>query len=138
VAEVIDLAGIRIQWGLPKNRANRCTHDDMVYDSRERRVWCKSCETTVENFDAFRRLVDEFARMEAAARRKMTAAEEALTATLNRRATKAIDHVWSGNKMAVGCPHCRKGLLPEDFDNGVGLRMSREYELARRLRDGGK
>lgn len=50
------------------------------------------------------------------------------------RAVKALDKAWSGNVMAVDCPHCRWGLLPEDFVTGGIGQQSRELETARRAR----
>ena len=37
-----------------------CRHRKMVYDERERRIWCSDCETEVEPFDAFMHLVQVF------------------------------------------------------------------------------
>lgn len=134
-AEVIDLAGIRVQWGLEKigkYHPDACKHTKLVYSSESRRVWCDDCKRTIENFDAFMVLVNGFERMEADARRKMKKADEAMSDTIHRRATKAIDKAWSSSLPAIGCPHCRKGLLPEDFEKGVQSRSSREFEMARR------
>ena len=130
-AEIIDLDGVRIQFGVRKARGSRCEHRNMLYSREESRVWCKDCDRTIENFDAFMTLVTHFQDMSRAARRKMEKADEAEKASINRRAAKEIDRAWSGNCMAISCPHCAGGLLPEDFERGVGQR-SREMELARR------
>lgn len=135
IAEIIDLDGVRIQWGLPASRGTeRCKHTNLTYSTEERRVWCQDCKRTIENFDAFKVLVDSFQRMELAARLKLEKAEAAMAATIHRRATKAVDKAWSSSLPAIGCPHCRAGLLPEDFEAGVKVCTSREYELARRKR----
>ena len=131
-AEVIDLAEVRVEFGLPRNRHERCAHRSLTYNVEERRVWCRDCERSIDGFDAFMVLVRNFAAMEQAARAKMTQAEEAKSAHIGRRAAKKLDQAWSGQQMAVGCPHCNGGLLPEDFEH-VGMR-SRELELARRAR----
>lgn len=49
------------------------------------------------------------------------------------RAVKALDKAWSGKTMAVPCPHCDGGLLPEDFVT-IRSATSRDLELARRRR----
>lgn len=47
---------------------------------------------------------------------------------------KELDRAWHKGAYAVACPHCRGGLLPEDFaDSGLAL-ISREMEEARRKR----
>lgn len=136
IAHVIDLAGIRIKWGMPAARAVRCDHKQLIYSQTERRVWCEGCRRSVDNFDALLMVIRHFEKMEADADRKMQKADEALTATIHRRATKAIDKAWSRlGGVAIACPHCNGGILPEDFADGVKTRYSREYELARRERN---
>ena len=133
VAEVIDLDGVRIQWGLPETRYNeRCGHTSLVYSQEERRVWCEDCNRTIENFEAFMVFVHNFQRIEQAASYKMAKADAAMKATIHRRATKAIDKAWSGRVGAISCPHCKGGLLPEDYADGIPSWTSREIELARR------
>ena len=131
---VIDLADMRVRFGLPKIR-NRCEHKNLVYNIGERRVWCKECETEVGNFDAFMTLVRNFAKMVKEANRKTAELNEALKSAARLRATKALDKEWGRKRMVPCCPHCKKGLMPEDFADGVTHRVSKEYELARRKKE---
>jgi hypothetical protein len=132
IAEIIDLAGVRVQWGLSKTpKVNRCMHKNLTYSSAERRVWCQDCKKTIDNFDAFFVIVQGFQKMEASVRQKMEKAEAAMKSSLRRRASKAIDDAWSSATPAICCPHCKGGLLPEDFEN-IPAKTSREYEIARR------
>lgn len=132
---VVDLASVRVRSGRSTTKpSEKCEHRQMTYDLIERRVWCEDCKRTIDNFDAFDVLVRHFAEMEAAAKQKTHRANEAMQASIVSRATKALDHVWRGKKMAPCCPHCRAALLPEDFANGVGSAVSREIEVARRAR----
>jgi Zn finger protein HypA/HybF involved in hydrogenase expression len=133
-AEVIDLDGVRIQHGMPVYRkGGSCQHHHLAYNPGERRVWCEDCERTIESFDAFMVVVKSFQAMARAARHNMEKADAALKATINRRAAKEVDRAWSGRGMAILCPHCQGGLLPEDFVGGGAL-CSRDIELARRKR----
>lgn len=133
-AEVIDLDGVRVQRGLARRPwLSRCKHHRLVYCTDERRVWCEDCQRTIENFDAFMVLADNFQRMEAAAHRKLELADEAMRYSLIRRATKAVDRAWLGG-WAVACPHCRAGILAEDYADGLGMQTARDYEMARRAR----
>ena len=132
-AHVIDLAGVRVRWGLPPARKPTCDHTALVYNQQERRVWCENCRRGIENFDAFMAVVHHFEKMEHDAQRKIDKANEALKAQIHRRATKAVDKAWSRQGgMAISCPHCQGGLLPEDFTEGRFALRSRELELARR------
>ncbi|MGA0604931.1 hypothetical protein ACO2Q0_02940 [Phenylobacterium sp. VNQ135] len=131
---VIDFAEMRIKFGRPpQGRIKTCEHKSLIYSTADRRVWCEDCERTVDSFDAFKTLVDHFHAMERAAAGKLRAAKEAVAAVVHRKAAKVFDRAWSGRQMAVCCPHCRRGLLPEDFDHG-GSQVSAEIERARRAR----
>jgi ribosomal protein S27E len=133
IATVVDLAGVKLRWGARDHKAPRpCEHLSLVYNQTERRVWCEDCNATVEGFDAFMTITKHFERMMSDAQHKSRTASEALRHSARLRATKELDRTWSGNVMAVACPHCRGGLLPEDFAGGAGSAWSRELEIARR------
>lgn len=135
--QLIDLAGVRMQRGYSKPSGPRCKHLNLRYctEKGERRVWCADCERDIDPFDALLVLADHFHEMLSAAHDMRREAAEALKQTARLRATKALDKAWSGRVMAVDCPHCRRGLLPEDFVTGGFGRQSRELELARRARE---
>lgn len=131
-ASVIELAAVRIQRGETDRLSSRpCEHKSLVYSRSERRVWCSDCERTIDGFDAFLTLTLHFDSMVSAAKSKLARADQALRDTVGRRAAKLIDRAWSGRPMAVSCPHCRVGLLPEDFEHGLS-KFSAEFERARR------
>lgn len=133
-ASVIDLAEVRIRFGVSDRKAGRpCEHKKMIYSTSERRVWCEECARTIDSFDGFMSIVNNFQAMTSAWKGKVRKAEEALTAVIHRRAAKIIDKAWSGQQMAICCPHCHTGLLPEDFLSG-GSQISAEIERARRAR----
>lgn len=134
---VIDLAEMRVAYGLPRFHNKICKHNSLVYSRSERRVWCKECESTVDGFEAFMTITSHFHDMERAVQSKLAKAKEALDATLVKRATKQIDRAWNkARPMAICCRHCGGGLLPEDFESG-GSWVSREIELARRAKKRG-
>lgn len=130
VASVISLDDVRISrgWRLP---GKQCKHLSLVYSAQDRAVECKDCGKPVDGFDAFMVLCQRFDGMEKAAQAKLHKAEAALESTVVRRAAKELDLSW-GRKMAPCCPHCRRGLLPEDFANGARSAYGRDFELARR------
>lgn len=57
---VVDIGDYRVSRGLTRRPFSGCHHRSMVYDERERRVWCKDCESDVEAFDAFLKLSNHF------------------------------------------------------------------------------
>lgn len=129
---VVDIGDIRVARGLSRRPNSTCKHHPLVYDERERRIWCRDCETTVEPFDAFLLLVEQF---NAAARHyeKLTQeAESARQHVIRRIAAKKMDEAWSRRRSVPTCPHCRAALMPEDVEK-MG-RISRDLEIARRAR----
>jgi hypothetical protein len=131
-APPISLSDVRIARGLPALGRKPCDHHQLIYNPETREIWCKSCSRMIDGFDAFHMLVKRFHDLVAAADSRMAAAREAGAAVLVRRAAKQLDRDWGG-KMAPSCPHCRGGLLPEDFEHRRSA-TSREFELARRKR----
>jgi hypothetical protein len=105
----------------------------LVYDTKERRIWCQDCETEVETFDAFEQLVSRYsgALKELIAREQRVV--EAENFALRSIAAKEMDRAWRARDSVPSCPHCGNGLFPEDFKHGVGT-VGREYAEARRKR----
>lgn len=133
VGQVVDLADVRIRQGRTPYKFKNCDHHSIIYCTSERRVWCEDCKRTIDNFDAFLIFTRKFEEMVRDARHKMDRADEAMKSSVRRRATKELDRAWSGRaEMAVCCPHCRTGLLPEDFADRGSSRVSAEIERARR------
>tara|TARA_A100000171_G_C2126683_1_gene143964 strand:- start:24 stop:452 length:429 start_codon:yes stop_codon:yes gene_type:complete len=125
--KVVDIGDLRVARGLTRREHSTCKHAKLVYDTKERRVWCKDCETDVEPFDAFTSLVERFYAFEN--RISMLRAIEA--ETLHSRAAKTLDKEFRSRTMTPCCPHCSRGILAEDVVNGVSS-MSRDLELCRR------
>lgn len=134
VPQVIDLNGFRIARGqsvrLPHTQ--HCKHLDLRYDRQERRIWCKTCERTLEAYDAFEVLVDNWHRLQRGIHSQQDAIADAAEHNMRSLAVKALDKVWSGHKQAPCCPHCRAALMPEDFAGGIGRTVSRQIEQQRR------
>ncbi|HCP79392.1 MAG: hypothetical protein CML16_03265 [Pusillimonas sp.] len=125
--KVVDIGDLRVARGLTRREHSACKHIQLVYDSKERRVWCKDCETDVEAFDAFTSLVERFYAFE----NRISRLREIEAETLHSRAAKALDKVFRSRTMTPRCPHCNRGILAEDVVNGVSS-MSRDLELRRR------
>lgn len=132
MADVISLAEVRVARGWTRGKV--CEHRSLVYSSKERRIECKDCDQPVDGFDAFMTLCRHFDAMEKAAKNREHKTKAGLEAVIVRRAAKEIDRTW-GRKMAPQCPHCRRGLLPEDFANGAAGCVGGEWEAARREKD---
>lgn len=132
--KVVQIEDLRVSRGLTRRPSSSCRHKALVYDDKERRIWCSDCESEIEPFDAFIGLCGVFsAGMKdlKSRRRKM---DEAEAFQLRSRAAKAIDEAWRRRNTVPCCPSCNAGLLPEDFASGIRSTRSAEFERARRKR----
>lgn len=130
--KIVDIGDLRVARGRSRRPVSVCKHSQLVYDSNERRVWCKECETDIEAFDAFELLVGYFNAAANRLERREELVREAEEHSLISRAAKVVDHAWRSRRMAPDCPHCQTPLLPEDFANGIKSSTGTEFARARR------
>jgi hypothetical protein len=127
---VVDIGDYRVSRGQTRREYTGCPHRRLTYDQAERRIWCRDCERDIESFDAFMKIVEgvSAAIKKIDAREKRVAEAEAFQA--RSLAAKALDKAWRKRRMVPACPHCRMGLFPEDFKNGVTAMLGRDYAEA--------
>lgn len=132
--KVVDIGDIRVARGMTRRPIGQCSHRHQVYDDKERRVWCSDCETEIEPFDAYMRLVEmmdgHIKKLQA--REKQVA--EAESHALRSRASKVMDEAWRSLTTAPLCPHCDEAILPGDVARGVA-KCSRSLVEAKRKRE---
>lgn len=117
--KVIQIEDLRVARGLTRRPLSSCRHKQLVYDDKERRVWCSDCESEIEPFDAFQMLCDVYgAGLRSLANRRRELAE-AEAFQVRSRAAKVMDEAWRSTKMAPLCPHCMTAILPEDVAGGI-------------------
>lgn len=133
--KVVDIGDYRVSRGFSRRAYTSCSHKQMVYDLQERRVWCKDCESNIDSFDAFESIVKHFDFQNKFIKRERQEIEAAKAHSLISIASKILDKAWRRKKTAPCCPHCKKGLLPEDFKDGVVYSVGTEFELARRNKE---
>lgn len=130
---VVDIGDLRVARGLSRRPFSGCVHRRLVYDEKERRVWCKDCETDVEGFDAFVLVVRHWAQAAADIKDRLKAVKAAEDHALISIAAKTVDKAWR-SKMVPACPHCGHGLFPEHFKHSPA-ELSRQYATDRLSND---
>lgn len=136
---VIDIGDVRVARGLSRRHHSSCPHRQMVYDQKERRVWCRDCERDVEPFDAFLRLVEGYSAALDKVKNREQVVAEAEAFTIRSIAAKEMDKAWRSRNSVPACPHCGLGLFPEDFKFGPST-LGKDYAqrlAARRKADRG-
>jgi len=128
---VIDIGDFRVSRGMSRRNVSSCPHNRVVYDERERRIWCKDCERNVESFDAFLNLVKYFVKKDNAIKCREFELDALEGFALRSIAAKKIDEAWRKKNTVPCCPHCSQALLPEDIKKGFMV-MGKNYVKALR------
>ena len=131
--KVVQIEDLRVARGLTRRPLSSCKHKKLVYDDKERRIWCSDCETQVEPFDAFVGLVEVFSAGNNSLKRRSRELAEAESFQLRSRAAKVMDEAWRSTKSAPLCPHCMTAILPEDVVGGLA-KTSKSLVVASRKR----
>ncbi|HWJ71890.1 MAG TPA: hypothetical protein VNX29_01875 [Kaistia sp.] len=132
---VVDIGDLRVARGLTRRPVSSCSHRNMTYDPKERRIWCRDCEKDVDSFDGFRILVEQYSGALNTLKAREGRLIEAEQFKARSLAAKVMDEAWRSRTMVPMCPSCSAGLFPEDFKNGIGM-VSREFAAARRKKSG--
>lgn len=132
--KVVDIGDIRVARGLSRRPASSCPHRRLHYDSRERRIWCADCEQNIESFDAFEIIVSQFSAQDRKNKRRAAELDEAEKFQIRTIAARQLDLAWRKRAMVPACPNCGGGLFPEDFKDGISVKLGREYAEAQRRR----
>ncbi len=127
--KVVDIGDLRVARGLSRRPHSACPHRQLVYDSKERRIWCADCEMNVEAFDAFESFVSRYSKANDEMERRAKRLAEAEKFQARSIAAKKLDEEWRSRTMVPACPHCGMGLFPEDFKNGCSS-LGRDYARA--------
>lgn len=133
--KVIDFGDARVSRGKSRRPHSSCNHLHLSYDTQERRIVCDDCNTELEAFDGFKALIDNYHGAMSRLDRARDEVIELQAQNIISVAAKKLDKVWRGKTMAPCCPHCNRGLLPEDFSQGIKQKVSREFERKGRERD---
>jgi hypothetical protein len=133
---VVDIGDIRVARGMTRRPVSKCSHRHQVYDDKERRIWCSDCESEIEAFDAYMRLVEMMDGHIKNLKRREQQVKEAEQHAARSRAVKVMDEAWRSTTMAPLCPHCNAAILPEDVARGVA-KASKQLIIQRRKKKEG-
>ena len=116
-----------------RRESHECDHQNIVVYSNDEIVKCRDCDLQLTPFFALKQLIGRWQDICVHLRRRETTIKQHEDSQVALRAAKKVEKVWrKHNRMAVLCPHCREGILPDD---GLGDHtMAAEIALARRNR----
>lgn len=128
---VIQLDKYRIKREPDGTFSPGCNHYSLILKDKGEFVYCEDCNENVSPYWAIKHLSrafrDELEKLTSATLELEIRAKE----FVHTKAAKEIERAWRGGKYAVTCPHCQRGILPQD---SLGWR-SKELEMARRAKE---
>lgn len=119
---VVDIGDIRVARGMTRREHSSCRHRQLVYDAKERRVWCKDCEHTIDAFDAFVLIAEQCGAAIIDIERRYRLVADAEKHNVRLIAAKVMDEAWQSRNTVPCCPHCGHGIFPEDVRNGLSTK----------------
>ena len=120
----------KLRW-----RDSRCKHRNTTWDANGEIITCDDCHKQISAWWLLHMFTEEYEKAMTDIRRREEALAEAKIKDLHLIAAKKVESAWRAKGMVPACPHCERGILPED---GLGsTNVNRAIELARRRHDPG-
>ncbi len=133
VTNIVDLEFTR------RHRAatvKECSHKRFELDPNGQIVTCADCGQQVTAFWALEKLIDRWHRGHESLRAMRDKIEHDAQQITHLKAAKTMERTWRSRQMLPCCPHCHRGITPEDMQRASSV--DRDFELARRQRENGK
>ena len=120
---------IRILKERPKWDRNRkeCRHINLTFNDDGQIITCDDCHKQIQPYWAFHMLAERFDDSMKRLNRKEADIKVLTEKTVHLIAARRVEAAWRQRSMVPTCPHCERGILPED-SFGSSL-MSRSIEL---------
>lgn len=132
VVEIGELRLARVKQGYMRMREG-CQHKQVELDDTGEVVTCMACKVQVSAYWALSMLTTYWGDNMLKVKRAQEAAKEERGAVLHLTAAKKVEKAWRNRTMVPGCPHCNRGIFPED---GLGGSMiQRRFETGLRERE---
>lgn len=107
-----------------------CAHKHLSLDDTGDVVRCADCKTQVSAYWALTMLADEYNRQWKRLQSSRQALENAKAKEIHLLAAQRVEKAWRSRTMVPSCPHCLRGIFPQDgFGNGM---VNKEIENRRR------
>lgn len=143
MSKVIELDGyeftIKDKPSRFRRKKDRCLHRRPILDDNGMTIHCQDCGDQLDAYWLVKEMLDCYTRRMDELKKKTADIEKARTEIekdfLPIKVLRDVQSAWRGKrKMAVCCPHCNIGIMPED---GLGRsKVSPKYNLVlKRERD---
>lgn len=129
--EVVDLGEYRITRDRHIiERSGECGHFHTTMVDHGQYVQCDDCGAMLSAYWVLGRIIDQIDRKHTMLARQRQALDAEEARTIRLRAARAMEKSWNSRRMLPACPHCSRGLFPDDMLNVA--HVSRDLERKRR------
>lgn len=111
-----------------KGDGPKCEHARTVIDEPNGTVECRDCGASLSAFWVLGRIAREENRVFNRIKGLRADAEELQTWVPFLKSVRTLEKRWRGRAMLPACPHCHRGLWPDELQGSVSLSL----ELAQR------
>lgn len=132
---VVDIGDLRVARGYSRRPIMMCHHHQIVIDEKERRLWCKDCEQEVDPYDYIKVFITQYRIARSKLIQERDEIEESKRFSARLIATRVLEKAWRKKNTVPCCPHCKRGISPEDVAQGV---QSMDKNLASRVNKPGR
>ncbi len=113
-----------------KKPFDSCKHTHLEYDDAQHLIECSDCHQFIENYTAFKLLIDKFHRLQTRIDSQKRMLDSAMEKTVTLRAAQKVETAWRSRSMVPACPHCHEAIFATD---GLGGHMmSKDIALRRK------
>ncbi len=133
IDNVLDLGNFKLTRKNTHYDPKGCKHENLTADEKVQAVTCSDCGLQVSSFYALMKYSENVKKHMEVLKREREQIIELKKQNVVHKAALILQKAWRKRKMVPACPHCHRGILPED-ELGRST-TSREYEMARRKKD---
>lgn len=109
---------------------DRCPHKHIELDDNGEIVTCTDCNKQLTAYWALRHITQQWADHARKAKAHADEVSERVKQNISLLAAQRVEKAWRSRKMVPTCPHCSKGIMPDDGFGSAAI--NREIEMRRR------
>lgn len=111
-------------------RDDRCLHNNTTWDRNGDIITCDDCKKQISPVWMLKTVMAHYDKaMRRVAERERALADDK-SHNLHLVAAKKVEEIWRTRTMAPCCPHCDRGILPQDQLGATQIR--KDFEIRRR------
>ena len=118
-------------------RKEGCPHHRLTIDDEGEIITCDDCKAQVSAYWALLSCLEQIKETRHSLRVRKEILKEQSEKTLHLRASQVVESAWRSRSMVPTCPHCGRGIKPEDGFGGSMIHRTLDDAARERAKEGG-